>query len=250
MDWSQEIASRLYPADLRMLSSASDALRGALAPELVHRCRALWEGLVPVPAVRAHYAEILGVHEPAQLLERRGWLLAKSSATLHSQWREMAVARLMQCSEVDGTDLFCALKRAHLASQVPELAEQPGVICWMHVLGALEEQDPIQAKLLARDALGSLASSTTEANLVWMVQAAHFVDALPEFSCWMMAAAGQDAGALCPDAHTLVTWLEALLARLVEEPLFGRYGPPGDPYQVRPRHLRAALPTARAARAA
>mmetsp|Transcript_52524 Transcript_52524/g.139937 ORF Transcript_52524/g.139937 Transcript_52524/m.139937 type:complete len:253 (+) Transcript_52524:951-1709(+) len=189
---------------------------------------------------RLHYAEVLGegAEGAAVLLHRRRWLLEVDEATRFSQWRtETAVARLMNGVSVDAGDLFAALKRAFLASQVACLADGKGVAQWMHVLGAVEEQDPVQARALAGEAWRALAPALAEETLIWAVQTAHFVEALPELAGWLLVAGG-------PSEERLRGWLRRLEARLRKEPLLGRYGPAGDSSQVRARHLAQILPAA------
>ena len=55
----------------------------------------------------------------------REWLVSVDNSTQFGQWRtQTAVARLMTGVSLDGGDLFAAVKRAFLASQVPRLAGQ------------------------------------------------------------------------------------------------------------------------------
>mmetsp|Transcript_63449 Transcript_63449/g.185513 ORF Transcript_63449/g.185513 Transcript_63449/m.185513 type:complete len:151 (-) Transcript_63449:15-467(-) len=131
---------------------------------------------------------------------------------------------------LDGSDLFSALKRSFLASQVPALAEAPGTVRWMHVLGAAEEQDPVQARALAREAWGALAHKLTQENVLWAAQAAHFADALGGLCGWLLVDGG-------PGPPELLAWLRGLEGRLQDMPAVGRYGPAGDSSQLRARHV-------------
>lgn len=166
------------------------------------------------------------------LLCRRRWLGTVKEMTQFSQWRaETAVVRLMHGVDLDGKDIFAALRRAFLASQVPVLAKMEGVASWMHVLGAVEEQDPLQAKALAREAWAVLA--VTEESLIWLVQTAHFVDDIQDLRTWF-----EECGL---DLCETRPWLEALKRRLEAAPALGRYGPVGDSSQLRARHLSKAI---------
>jgi len=219
----------------RCTGSLRAAGRGAcaeLAPHVTDRCSQALQQAVPDAAARAHYCALLGSPDGAlALLGRRRWLLEVDAATQFSQWRtETAVARLMNGVALDGSDLFSALKRAFLASQVPKLAGSPCVVKWMHVLGAAEEQDPVQAKLLSSEAWGALAHAVTEENVLWAVQAAHFADALEGLSSWLLVSGG-------PSASELLVWLRRLERRLRDSPAQGRYGPAGDSSQLRARHV-------------
>jgi len=241
---STGIAKYLSLDAQRKLMFVSKALQGELSPYMHQLSVETLYRLVPEPFVRVHYAEMLGVSEPAAILERRGWLVAKGSDTQWQQWQAMSVVRLVQRADIDGSDVFCAVKRAYFASQVPALACLPGVILWMHVLGALEEQDHIQALRLAAEAMRMLVSTTSEENVIWRVQAAHFLEALSDLPTWMCDIHIGPTGEVAPslDAIVLNSWLEALLARIKVTPTAGRYGPPGDPYQIRARHLQKVLP--------
>jgi len=158
----------------------------------------------------------------------REWLVSVDQTTQFGQWRtQTAVARLMTGVSLDGGDLFAAVKRAFLASQVPRLAGNSAVILWMHVLGALEEQDPIQSKLLACEAWEGLARFD---NFLWVCQTAHFVNAIDEMDRWMLVQGG-------PSIAELLHWFNVLEQQLQDSPLTGRYGPAGDPSQLRSRHL-------------
>lgn len=190
------------------------------------------------PATLAHYVGILGkgAERHSVLLLRRRWLLQIDEETKFSQWRtDSAVARLMIGVSMDACDLFATLKRAFLASQVPALESSNAIARWMHVLGAVEEQDLVQARLLGREAWGALAPLVTEDNLIWVVQTAHFVDGLPELPGWLLVDGG-------PRAAQLLGWLRELEARLRREPQLGRYGPAGDISQVRARHVAQIVP--------
>lgn len=228
-----DVARMLEPQCMGRLLVTGRTLHEELAPYVALVCFQTWNGLVADVAVQAHYAEILDASDPATLLERRAWLQQVDAETLSAQWRQVAVNRLVQRSSLDGVDLFSALKRAYLASQVPSLMQLPAVVCWMHLLGAIEEQDQAEAKRLMAEALEPLARGTTERNLIWRLQAAHFVDALPALAGCLVGA-GVDAGEL----HA---WLETTAAKLADNPSLGRYGPAGDPYHVRSKHLRAIL---------
>eukprot|EP00435_Cladocopium_sp_Y103_P000272 s4626_g1.t1 len=174
------------------------------------------------------------------------------------------VARLMTGVSLDGTDVFAAVKRAFLASQVPSLAKNESVVKWMHVLGALEEQDPLQSKLLAAEAWEALAAQVSdelEINdglcdtnatvvegrndgfyevelpnlpsllLLWL-QTVHFVNALDDQpDRWLRS----DSCGAC--AGQLYRWLQILEKHLELSPTLGRYGPSGDSSQLRSRHV-------------
>jgi len=231
------ILAALLPA--RLLGSLRVADRTAhseFTPAATALCRSALDHVVPDAAVREHYRGILGpLDSPMLLMSRRRWLLAVDEATQFSQWRtETAVARLMNGVSMDGGDLFAALKRSFLASQVPNLASSPIVVRWMHVLGAVEEQDPVQAKLLAAEAWTELAGTVDGESLVWVLQAAHFVDSLSDIGSWLL-----DDGR--HEASTLLAWLQALERMLKETPSAGRYGPAGDSSQLRARHVSAVV---------
>mmetsp|Transcript_25696 Transcript_25696/g.80099 ORF Transcript_25696/g.80099 Transcript_25696/m.80099 type:complete len:256 (-) Transcript_25696:41-808(-) len=222
----------LHPRCLGSLRAAGHGASLALTPHTVRLCREALERSVKDSAARVHYREILGTEEdPIAFMCRRRWLLVVDEATRFSQWRtETAVARLMTGVPLDGDDLFAALKRTFLASQVASLADAPGTVRWMHVLGAVEEQDPVQAKVLAREAWGALAHTVTAENVLWAVQAAHFADALGCLCGWLLVDGG-------PAPARLLAWLRALGERLQDAPAAGRYGPAGDSWQVRARHV-------------
>ncbi|CAE7355940.1 unnamed protein product [Symbiodinium natans] len=195
------------------------------------RCQRVLEKLVPDHVARDHFRELFGCCDDQHLLCMRQWLVSVDNSTQFSQWRtQTAVARLMTGVSLDGADLFAAVKRAFLASQVPRLAGNPAVILWMHVLGALEEQDPIQSKLLACDAWESLAGQVSQENFIWVAQTAHFVNAIDELDRWMVVAGG-------PSLTQLLKWFKILEQQLQDSPVSGRYGPAGDSSQLRSRHL-------------
>lgn len=210
------------------IRTASSSMCRDLASCVESICRDLWESAVADDLVRRHYQELLGVSTPMELLCRRRWLNDVVNATQFSQWRtETAVARLMHGVHIDGRDLFAALRRAFLASQVPLLARADSVVNWMHVLGAVEEQDPMQRKVMAGEAWAAMSQVVTEETLIWPVQTAHFVDG--GLKAWFE---GSDL-----DLCELRSWLQGLQSRLEATPALGRYGPAGDSSQVRPRHL-------------
>ena len=176
---------------------------------------------------------------------------------------------------MDGTDLFAAVKRAFLASQVPVLAKNEHVVLWMHVLGALEEQDPIQSKLLAAEAWEALASQLGEDDRSFETKENRSKNALNsiehieykhEYNSWPAAKDPLDAIKLLPSslllcvqtAHfvnaldhletwlchesgpstgQLYHWLKLLEEQLEVAPTLGRYGPSGDSSQLRSRHV-------------
>eukprot|EP00931_Biecheleriopsis_adriatica_P122681 TRINITY_DN97692_c0_g1_i1.p1 TRINITY_DN97692_c0_g1~~TRINITY_DN97692_c0_g1_i1.p1 ORF type:complete len:261 (-),score=64.38 TRINITY_DN97692_c0_g1_i1:39-821(-) len=213
------------------LRATGHSLSTELQPHIARRLQSAWQQLVPSAAARSHYEEILGCCEDGLLLYRRRWLVGVDKATQYDQWRTpTAVARLMNGVSLDGGDLFAALKRAFLASQVPELAEHKSVVCWMHVLGAVEEQDPIQSKIFSGEAWEALASQLTQETAHWPLQTAHFVDALGDFEKWLLVENG-------PSAAKLTQWLEKTAVQMEQSPIFGRYGPAGDSSQLRPRHV-------------
>lgn len=226
-----QIASFLPAGPLAQMRVCSAESRQELAPHVAATCAGLWEDVVEDSLARLHYREVLGASDAMLLLARRRWLCDVDEATKFSQWRtESPVARLMHGVRMDDGDLFSALRRAYLASQVPALAERPGVAEWMHVLGALEEQDPVQAVLLSGEAWRPLAAAMSEQTLLWAVEAFHFVDGLESLAEWLVGEGGMGG----PE---LLTWLTALVQRLEREPTAGRYGPAGDTQQVRARHL-------------
>ena len=185
------------------------------------RCAAVLRQLVPDRAAREHFRELFGCNDDQSLLCMRKWLVGVDNSTQFGQWRtQTAVARLMTGVSLDGADLFAAVKRAFLASQVPRLASNPAVVLWMHVLGALEEQDPVQSKFLAQEAWEGLAGQVRQENFVWVAQTAHFVNAMDEVDRWMVVAGG-------PSAAELLAWFNILDKQLLGSPAVGRYGPAG-----------------------
>ncbi|CAK0852824.1 unnamed protein product [Prorocentrum cordatum] len=225
------------------LRATGRELGAQAAPIAAALCREALAATGAGAGARLHYAEVLGegAEGAAVLLHRRRWLLEVDEATRFSQWRtETAVARLMNGVSVDAGDLFAALKRAFLASQVACLADGKGVAQWMHVLGAVEE--PTAGPRAGpgaggRGVEGAGAGAGGGETLIWAVQTAHFVEALPELAGWLLVAGG-------PSEERLRGWLRRLEARLRKEPLLGRYGPAGDSSQVRARHLAQILPAA------
>ena len=173
--------------EIHQIQSSSRSLCRDAKDHLRSRCESV---LKKIPqAAQMHYRQLFesrvtdGATDSAlQLLQKRRLLLKVDQATQFGQWRtQTAVARLMTGVSMDGCDLFSAVKRAFLASQVPLLAKNQHVILWMHVLGALEEQDPIQSKVLAEEAWGSLWEEVDAENdpsvlLLWL-QTVHFVNA-------------------------------------------------------------------------
>lgn len=227
------VATCLSPPCLGCLRLASRGVRAELNSYIAAICHKALEAAVPAELARDHYREVLGVSEAIAVLSRRRWLQQAIAATTWSQWRtETAVARLMIGVRVDESDLFSALKRAFLASQVPSLANSPGVVRWMNVLGAVEEQDPLLMKLLAREAWEAVIGEVGVASqtLLWVVQHAHFVAALDDVGSWLLVKGG-------PSIEELTGWLQSLKQRLEENPSAGRYGPPGDTSQVRATHV-------------
>ena len=176
------------------------------------RCRAILQELVPDKAAREHFRELFGCSNDQALLCMRQWLVSVDSSTQFGQWRtQTAVARLMTGVSLDGADLFAAVKRAFLASQEPRLAGNEAVVLWMHVLGALEEQDPVQSKMLAHEAWESLAGQVRQENFLWVAQTAHFVNAMDEVSSWMVVAGG-------PTKSELLAWFNFLDKQLQDFP--------------------------------
>mmetsp|Transcript_15862 Transcript_15862/g.55186 ORF Transcript_15862/g.55186 Transcript_15862/m.55186 type:complete len:251 (+) Transcript_15862:37-789(+) len=199
---------------------------------------------VPDPLARLHYEEMFGSCVPGILLRRR-WLLEIDSATQHHQWRaESSVARLMQGVNLDGGDFFCSLRRAYLAAQVPSLAKSVVVVHWMHILGAVEEQDPVQAKWMSQQAWREVASSITAETVLWCVQSAHFIDDLSGLPFWLVV--GGEDGRGGPTRSLLLAWLESLVCKLESRPALGKYGPEGNSSQVRARHLSKVMAELRA----
>jgi len=185
---------------------------------------------------REHYKQLLdvqgtGVGALMLLLSRRRWLMAVDAETTWAQWRtQTPVDRLIHGVYPEGKDLFSALRRTLLASQVPELAETPGVVRWMHVVDAMEETDQIYARIAAAEAWRALAPMVTLESLLWALQTAHFLDALPDLCGWFTADGGVDA-------EQLRTWLKAWAEQLQTTPALGRYGPPDDLRMVKARHV-------------
>ncbi|CAE8715003.1 unnamed protein product [Polarella glacialis] len=227
-----EVVRFLSHQAVGFIRTAGVAFREETAPLWTSACHSAFREAVKDPCARCHYQDLLGSTDEATLLRRRKSLLDIDNLTQLDQWRtHTAVARLMNNVPLDGRDLFAALKRVFLASQIKELEESPCVILWMHVLGAVEEQDPVQSKRLAAEAFEALASSITLENIHWPVQAAHFVDAMTVVDEWLPAASGG------PSLSDLADWLHTLMERMQDEPSLGRYGPAGDTMQLRPRHL-------------
>jgi len=217
--------------DAAGLSAASRAVSVQSSADLAERARCTFNGVVPIRLAQQNYQAIFRTSNPGRILKERRRLVGVDNATRFAQWRtETAVARLMTGVPMDGGDLFATLKRTFLASQVPDYSKVTPVVHWMHVLGAVEEQDPVQAKLQGREAWQSLAHSVTKDSLLWALQTAHFVDAFNEFPNWLLVDGG-------PTADELVEWLEALEQRLQVEPASGRYGPAADSSQLRGRHV-------------
>lgn len=226
-----DVVARCLPyVSLCNLCAVSTSIRRDLAPSVDIVCRDLWESIVASSLVRAHYCDILEVSRPMELLVRRRWLSSLVEKTQETQWRTAtAVSRMMNGVSLDGSDLFASLRRAFLASQVPELERVESVANWMHVLGAVEEQEQMYAKELAREAWVGMAGIAIEENLIWLVQTAHFVDDICGMQSWF-----EEAGM---DLSMCRGWLEVLQRRLEAKPALGKYGPAGDPQQVRARHL-------------
>ena len=168
----------LFSSEIQRLRATSRSLCNDAEPHLRLRSRAFLEKMVPDAAARMHYQEIFESSDENSLLLMRQWLVNVDDATRFGQWRtQTAVARLMTGVSMDASDLFAAVKRAYLASQVPCLSNKKHVVLWMHVLGALEEQDPIQSKLMAAEAWEALATEIKEHTVLWVIQSAHFVSA-------------------------------------------------------------------------
>ena len=255
----------LLVGEIQELRSSSLSNQDA-TPYLKRRCHAFLQKLVPYTA-QVHYQQLFNSADENQLLCMRQWLVNVDESTQFGQWRtQTAVARLMTGVSMDGTDLFAAVKRAFLASQVPVLAKNEHVVLWMHVLGALEEQDPIQSKLLAAEAWEALASQLGDdrsfetkenrsknalkheynswpaakdpldaikllpSSLLLCVQTAHFVNALDHLETWLCHESG-------PSTGQLYHWLKLLEEQLEVAPTLGRYGPSGDSSQLRSRHV-------------
>mmetsp|Transcript_8382 Transcript_8382/g.15281 ORF Transcript_8382/g.15281 Transcript_8382/m.15281 type:complete len:249 (-) Transcript_8382:121-867(-) len=222
-------------SEIHNVRVAADRLSQEGYLHLEMRCRAVLHKLVPDANAREHFRKLFGCSDDQTLLYMRQLLVGVDQATQFGQWRtQTAVARLMTGVSLDGGDLFAAVKRAFLASQVPRLANNAAVVLWMHVLGALEEQDPVQSKLLACEAWESLAGEVSKDNFVWVAQTAHFVNALDEVDQWLAVSEG-------PSSGELLAWFNVLELQLHKAPSLGRYGPAGDSSQLRPRHLAKTL---------
>mmetsp|Transcript_82957 Transcript_82957/g.216169 ORF Transcript_82957/g.216169 Transcript_82957/m.216169 type:complete len:254 (-) Transcript_82957:46-807(-) len=216
------------------LRATSRSMGADLALHMETSALQAWESIAG-PLTNAHYQELFGSSQIVKLLCQRRCLYNVNAATQFSQWRtETAVARLMQGVDLDAGDLFSCLRRACLASQLCGLEKTLPVVHWMHVLGAVEEQDPVQAKLLAGEAWRAMAPLVTKQTVLWPVQTAHFVDDLCSLGHWLLRAKDGSGG---PDAPELLSWLGALACQLETTPALGRYGPAGDTSQVRARHL-------------
>lgn len=210
---------------------ASQGCHCEITPCAVAQSEQELQNTVADEAVRQHYRELLGVDDAIRLLHRRQWLLSVDASTTYAQWRtHTAVARLMNGVPLDGVDLFAALRRAYLASQVPALADSAGVVRWMHVLDAVEETDPVQAQHYAAEAWRALAHTVTAHSFLWAAQTAHFLSSMSDLHKWLLADEGIDAQKL----HSL---LEALEGRLESTPSFGQYGPKYDSHILRARHV-------------
>ena len=122
------IAQFLPMSELQSLRTSGQSVSGDAEQHLKTRSEAFLLKTVPDDAARAHYQELFGTCEVERLLDMRKWLAAVDGATQFGQWRtQTAVARLMTGVALDGRDLFAAVKRAFLASQVPRLAASPQV---------------------------------------------------------------------------------------------------------------------------
>eukprot|EP00441_Pelagodinium_beii_P035611 CAMPEP_0197643566 /NCGR_PEP_ID=MMETSP1338-20131121/16838_1 /TAXON_ID=43686 ORGANISM="Pelagodinium beii, Strain RCC1491" /NCGR_SAMPLE_ID=MMETSP1338 /ASSEMBLY_ACC=CAM_ASM_000754 /LENGTH=256 /DNA_ID=CAMNT_0043216831 /DNA_START=46 /DNA_END=813 /DNA_ORIENTATION=+ len=221
----------LSSQSLSRIQESSPNLAAELTPFMNLRRHDEWTVAVSIACARQHFEEILNSDNEGTLLCRRRCLVRVDQGTQLEQWRTpTAVARLMNGVSMDGSDLFAALKRTFLASQVPSFEKLPAVVYWMHVLGAIEEQDPVQSKLLAAEAFSTLASDgqISEGNVHWAVQAAHFVDDLDNFSGWLLVEGG-------PSVQELTAWLAGLDSCMGASPNLGRYGPAGDTSQLRSR---------------
>ena len=147
--------------EVQKMQSSSRCLFRDAKEHLKIRCQSVLKGLPH--AAQVHYRQLFDCDDCSdssafRILLRRQLLIDVDEATQFGQWRtQTAVARLMTGVSLDGTDVFAAVKRAFLASQVLSLSRAKHVVSWMHVLGALEEQDPLQAKRLAAEAWEALA---------------------------------------------------------------------------------------------
>ena len=254
---------------------SSRSLSQDAKPYLKRRCHAFLQKLVPY-AAQLHYQQLFNSSDENQLLCMRQLLVNVDESTQFGQWRtQTAVARLMTGVSMDGTDLFAAVKRAFLASQVPVLAKNEHVVLWMHVLGALEEQDPIQSKLLAAEAWEALASQLGEnddrsfetkenrskntlnsmediqykqENNSWPAKDPLDAIKLLPSSLLLCVQTAHFVNAmdhletwLChesgPSTGQLYHWLKLLEEQLEMAPTLGRYGPSGDSSQLRSRHV-------------
>jgi len=252
-------------SEIRQMQSSSESLSRDARRHFQVRCQALLQ-TVPI-AAQAHYLQLFETETQisqtlddtasvsVHILSMRRLLLQVDEATQFGQWRtQTAVARLMTGVSLDGTDLFAAVKRAYLASQVPALAKNKNVVLWMHVLGALEEQDPIQSKVLAAEAWEALASQLHDhldhkvrgvkhgndlipeaafpsLLLLWM-QTVHFVNALDDrVEMWV------NSNCTARQQLQLYRGLQTLEQHLDQAPMLGRYGPSGDSSQLRSRHI-------------
>lgn len=251
--------------EIQQMQSASRCLSRDAKKHLKTRCQSVLKDLPH--AAQMHYRQLFDCDDSSAfyILSMRQLLIDVDQATQFGQWRtQTAVARLMTGVSLDGTDVFAAVKRAFLASQVPSLAKNESVVKWMHVLGALEEQDPLQSKLLAAEAWEALAAQVSdelEINdglcdtnatvvegrndgfyevelpnlpsllLLWL-QTVHFVNALDDQpDRWLRS----DSCGAC--AGQLYRWLQILEKHLELSPTLGRYGPSGDSSQLRSRHV-------------
>lgn len=264
--------------EIQQMQSSSRCLSRDAKNHLKIRCRSVLKGLPH--AAQMHYRQLFDCDDcddcsdssdssAFRILLRRQLLIDVDEATQFGQWRtQTAVARLMTGVSLDGTDVFAAVKRAFLASQVVSLSRKKDVVSWMHVLGALEEQDPLQAKRLAAEAWEALAghvfdeldehdrndaalrlegqNDATVATvgealpplplpsllLLWL-QTVHFVNALDDQpDLWLRS----DSCSAC-SAGQLYRWLQILEKQLELSPTLGRYGPSGDSSQLRSRHV-------------
>lgn len=258
--------------EIQQMQNSSRCLYRDAKNHLKIRCQSVLKGLPH--AAQMHYHQLFdddcdcsdsSDSSALRILLRRQLLIDVDDATQFGQWRtQTAVARLMTGVSLDGMDVFAAVKRAFLASQVVSLSRKKHVVSWMHVLGALEEQDPLQAKRLAAEAWEALAglvfdeldkhdrneaapaapaalrrqdaTATGEALpvpsllLLWL-QTVHFVNALDDQPyLWLRPSCSGSC-------RQLYRWLQILEKHLELLPTLGRYGPSGDSSQLRYRHV-------------
>jgi len=217
-------------SSLRTVARASCA---EISPHIIAVCGRLLDEAVPDKAAQEHLRILLDVSDVRAVLHRRRWLLDMDAATTYKQWKteRPSTAQMTNGVSLDGGDLFAALKRTLFASKVPALSETPAVVHWMHVLGAIEEQDIG----LAAEAWAELAPTLSKDNLVWVVQSAHFMDAIDNVGGWLSEGWLSTAGG--PSNEEVAEWLQALESRLKMSPGQGRYGPESNSSQLRARSV-------------